>query len=148
MFKTNSIIILFVTLIMIFICPTSQSNDSLEEKLRKELSLFRENNKLPQAQFDKLLFEHTTKKVSIINKGAVGDGLDIALRSDSNKLFINNKPWIGAGKSVVQVVLTDGNSVFTEKEKVDISKLKVVIFTPNHVQVVDFFQNFGVSMPR
>lgn len=44
--------------------------------------------------------------------------------------------------------MTDGDSVFTEKQNVNLNKIKVVVFMPDQVQIVDFSQNEGWSMPR
>lgn len=148
MLKGTYSLVLTLVLLMSPCSKEVLSKESVEKRFLELTRAFRDENGLTQSQLDKLLFEQTVKKRPLINKGALGDGVYIALQNKQNKLFVDKRTWLGANRSVVQVVMTDGDSVFTAKQNVNLNKIKVVVFMPDQVQIVDFSQNEGWSMPR
>lgn len=91
MLKGTYSLVLTLVLLMSPCSKEVLSKESVENRFLELTRAFRDENGLTQSQLDKLLFEQAVKKRPLINKGALGDGVYIALQNKQNKLFVDKK---------------------------------------------------------
>ena len=122
----------------------------LNAKLLATLNEFAKKNSLSDEQLESLLGEVVLNSPNM-RKGGVGivDGETFVLLDEKkNELKISGKKWQGEESSKQQIVLTDGRQVFGSIIVDDVSKLKILIFTPSQVRYINLTNNTGGKYSR
>ncbi|MDO8704978.1 MAG: hypothetical protein Q7J84_08535 [Sulfuricaulis sp.] len=122
----------------------------LNAKLLAALNEFAKKNSLSDKQLESLLGEVVLNSPNM-RKGGVGivDGETFVLLDEKkNELKISGKKWQGEESNKQQIVLTDGRQVFGSVTVEDVSKLKILIFTPSQVRYINLTNNTGGKYAR
>ena len=122
----------------------------LNAKLLAALNEFAKKNSLSDKQLESLLGEVVLNSPNMRKGGAgIVDGETFVLLDEKkNELKISGKKWQGEESNKQQIVLTDGRQVFGSVTVEDVSKLKILIFTPSQVRYINLTNNTGGKYSR
>ena len=144
---------IFVALAIALAAQHVRAKDMIPElnaKLLAALNEFAKKNYLSDEQLESLLGEVVLNSPSM-RKGGIGivDGETFVLLDEKkNELKISEKKWQGEESNKQQIVLTDGHQVFGSITVEDVSKLKILIFTPSQVRYINLTNNTGGKYSR
>jgi hypothetical protein len=144
---------IFVVLSIVLVSQHAGAKDMIPElnaKLLAALNEFAKKNSLSDEQLESLLGEVVLNSPNM-RKGGVGivdDKTFVLLDEKKNGLKIYGKKWQGEESNKQQIVLTDGRQVFGSITVEDVSKLKILIFTPSQVRYINLTNNTGGKYSR
>ena len=69
--------------------------------------------------------------------GVIGHDTFIMLREKQNALLLDGRKWTGKHATEQQVVLIEGNNVLGDVHSADLSKVTIVLFSPNEVRFIN-----------
>ncbi len=129
----------------------ADENKQLESKLISALSDFAKANALSDEQLRRLLGE-SLLNAPYFSKGGLGliDSKEtyIVLDDVQNKILLNHQEWQGLDSSKTEIVLVDDRRVLGSVGGVDLSNLKIVVFSPKEVHFVNMSNYAGGRFPR
>ena len=122
----------------------------LNAKLLAALNEFAKKNSLSDEQLESLLGEVVLNSPNM-RKGGVGivdSETFVFLDEKKNAVKISGKTWQGEDSIRQQIVLTNGRRVLGSITAKDLSKLRILIFTPSEVRYINLTNNTGGKYSR
>ena len=131
------------TLLFFLLLPhanMADENEQLERKLISALNKFAKANALSDDQLRRLLGE-SFLNAPCFRKGGLGliDDKEtyIVLDEAQNKILLNHQEWKGLDSNETEIVLMDDRRILGSISHVDLSNLKIVVFSPKEAHFVD-----------
>ena len=109
------------------------------------LNQFAQRHALSDTQVESLLGQ-VVLNGQRLRKGGVGiidKETFVVLKEHRNVLILSGQRWEGKESSEPEVVLTDGRSVLSSIQGMNVSDLKILIFTPTEVRYINLSNNSG-----
>lgn len=135
-------------------CKTLLAEEMIKNEIIAELvntiTKFAQNHDLNDVQMESLLGEIVLNGPKL-KKGGVGivdSETFILLQEERNSMSLAEKKWQGEKVSESEIVLTDGRRVIGSMHGVDVSKLKIVMFSPAEVRYINLSNNTGGKYSR
>ncbi len=150
--KNVGLLIAVVLFFLLLPCADmADENKQLESKLISELNKFGKANGLSEEQLRRLLGE-SLLNVPFFRKGGVGliDSKEtyIILDEVQNGILLNHQEWKGMDSGNTEIVLMDDRHILGSVGGVDLSNLKIVVFSPNEVHFVNMSDHSAGRFPR
>jgi hypothetical protein len=125
-------------------------NQEIVAKLVTTLNTFAKKNALNDAQLESLLGEIVLngQKMKKGGVGVIDKETFVVLDDQRNTVVVAGKKWQGKPSNEHEVVLTDGRRVLSSTDDVDVSNLKILVFSPKEVRYINLSNNSGGKYPR
>jgi hypothetical protein len=123
----------------------AEMNQATRIELFATLQTFSKKHGLSDEQLQEVLSDVVLNSAQV-EKGGIGvvDKDDfLVLREARNSLVASDKRWQGRPSGETEIVLTDGKEVVGVRQKLDLSKLKIVLFSPEEVRFINLSGNSG-----
>ncbi len=141
--------LLYGMLASLLLAPRSATaNDLTDQQMADALIAlhnFAEKHALSDAQMRTLIGEFAFNEQYFGKGGAgiIGENSYVLLRTDRNTLRLPGGEWQGKPYQEPEIVVTDGRRVISSVDGVDVAKLKIVIFSPGEVRIIDLSNYSG-----